>query len=100
MAGSRDAGIRLEIPLYLLPSLKALEAVSFNLKRKNPGTKRSIKFDDQEMDLILDFNIDPSGAGAWRRVSASQAKMMKPKLGKSNASGLSDDELTGLMDIS
>ena len=98
IAGAQDAGIRLEIPLYLQPSLKALEAVSYGLKQKNPGVKRSIKFDDQELDLVLDFNVDPEGSGSWRRVSAAQAKLMKSKINKSKASGLTNDELTDLTD--
>ena len=100
LAGAADAGIRLEISLYSQPSLKALEAVSYGLKQKNPGVKRSIKFNDQEMDLVLDFNVDPDGVEVWRRVSASQAKVMKPKISKNKASGLTDDELTGMMDLS
>ena len=59
LAGHDDAGIRLEIPSFLQPSLKALEAVSYNLKKKNPDIKRNIKFDDGEMDLVLDFCLSP-----------------------------------------
>ena len=55
LAGEKDAGIRLEIPRYLQSSLKSLEAVSFALKKKNPEMKRNIKFDDDYMDLVLDF---------------------------------------------
>ena len=82
LAGTSDAGNCLEIPLYLQPSLKALEAISYGLKQKNPGIRRSIKYDDQEMDLVLDFNVNPDGSGVWRRVSASQAKIMKSKISR------------------
>ena len=41
-----------EIPFCLQTSLKALESVSYNLKQRNPSIKRSIRFDDQAMDLV------------------------------------------------
>ena len=56
LAGDNGAGIRLEVPRGLQPSLKALEAVSYNLKQKNNGIKRNIRFDDLAQDLVLDFN--------------------------------------------
>ena len=59
LAGSPEAGIRLEIPQYLQPSLKSLEAVSYALKKKFPGIRRNIKFDDEKLDLVLDFCTDP-----------------------------------------
>ena len=61
LAGDQSTGIRLEIPGYLQTSLKALEAVSFALKQKNLDMRRNVKFDDAEMDLVLDFSVDPEG---------------------------------------
>ena len=77
LAGAPDTGIRLEIPNALQSSLKALEAVSYELRQKHPGIKRSIKFDDDQMDLVLDFNIRPEDGGEWKRVTAVQGKVMK-----------------------
>ena len=57
LAAHPEAGIRLEIPHSLQPSLKALEAVSYKLKQKYPDIRRNIKFDDQEKDLILDLSL-------------------------------------------
>ena len=68
LAGSPDAVIRLEIPTSLQPSLKALETVSFHLKKKHPKLRRNIKFDDAEMDLVLDFSTDPDFGAPWRKV--------------------------------
>ena len=101
LGGTRDAGIRLEIPFNLQSSLKALEAVSYQLKQKNQGVKRNIKFDDSDMDLVLDFNVDPEGSGVWKWVSATQAKQMKQKINSAagQSSLLSNDELGSLMDI-
>ena len=61
LAGDVGAGIRLEILGFLQSSLKALEAVSFALKQKHPKMRRNVKFDDIEMDLVLDFSLDPEG---------------------------------------
>ena len=73
LAGDRDAGVRLEIPYSMQSSLKALESVSYHLKQKHPKIRRNIKFDDDEMSLVLDFNTDPDGSGTWRQVGAAQA---------------------------
>ena len=102
LAGCRDAGIRLEIPYYLQPSLKALESVSYNLKSKNDKIRRSIKFDDVKMDLVLDFNVDPEGSGAWRRITADQAKKMKSKINRTagQAHEMTDQELDDMMETS
>ena len=52
------------------------------------------------MDLILDFNTDPDNDGVWRRISAAQARTMKPRLNKrqgNRAAEVTDAELEGLM---
>ena len=101
LAGQKDAGVRLEIPYSLQPSLKALEAVSYHLKQKNPGLRRNIKFDDQQMDLVLDFNPDPENRDGWRTVTAAQALEMKKKIKTTSGKSvtITDDELSGMMDI-
>ena len=100
LAGSPEAGIRLEVPRGLQPSLKALEAVSYSLKQKNSNIRRSIKFDNASLDLVLDFNTDPDGSGVWRRVTAAQAKQMRGKIGRpaGGAAHITDAELEGMMD--
>ena len=98
LAGSRDAGIRLEIPHQMQPGLKALESVAFHLKQKHPRMKRNIKFDDQSMELVLDFNTDPEGGGSWRQVGTTLAKQMKTKLQIRKAAAVSDQELDALLE--
>ena len=53
------------------------------------------------MSLVLDFNIDPDGNGGWRQVTAKQAKQMKAALksGSGHAQSVSDQELSGLLDM-
>ena len=81
------------------PSLKTLEAISYNLKQKNKGMKRSIKFDDTEMDLVLDFNTDPDNGGDWKRITASQAKAMQSRIpkGAGRTVTLTDGELENMI---
>ena len=51
------------------------------------------------MDLILDFNVDPSNGGLWKRITATQAKGMKSCLQNSagGAVNLTDGELEGML---
>ena len=94
LGGDPGAGVRLEIPQFLQSSLKALESVSFALKKKHPNTRRNIKFDDERMDLVLDFCLEPSEDDArWRKIRPDQASRVKKKLGGSGPS--SSDEVTG-----
>ena len=48
-----NAGMRSHIPVNLKANFHHLESVRFSLKKKFPGLKRSIKFDDDLMDLSL-----------------------------------------------
>ena len=101
LAGCTDAGIRLEIPVRLQPHLKALEAVSYHLKKKHPGMKRNVKFDDDEKDLVLDFCLDPD-QGNWKKVWPEQAKKLKAKLGIVGSGRIEEvtgDELESLIDV-
>ena len=91
--------MRLEIPRSLQPSLKALEDVSFHLKMKFPNIRRNLKFDDGDLDLVLDFCTDPAKNTPWRKVRPQQAKEMKKKLGMQSgrAVDVSSQELDNLL---
>ena len=80
-------------------SLKALESVSYNLKQKFPKIRRNIEFDDNELDLVLDFNTDPDGGATWRKVTTKQVKILKQqmKLASGQAEAMSDQELSGML---
>ena len=101
LAGQSDAGIRLEIPNDLQASLKALEAVSFNLKKKYPNMRHNIKFDDSERDLVLDFCTDPNANKPWKKVRPAQAKALRKKLAKGNGGtgDVSDEELGRMLSV-
>ena len=98
LAGDSGAGICLEVPRHLQSSLKALE--SFNLKRKNPGLKRNVKFDDASLDLVMDICLDPDNSSTWRRITPACAKAMKKKLNVSRGNEVGQDELEKMLDDS
>ena len=67
----KNAGLRLEIPDTLRPSLRALESVAYNLKRTNPGMRRNVKFDDEKLDVVMDVRLNDSGT--WKKIRPGQA---------------------------
>ena len=67
-----DVGVRLEVPNFLKASMKALQSLSYDLKQKHHSARRNILFEDDSLDLVLDFCL---GEGQkWRRVTAEQAR--------------------------
>ncbi len=67
-----EVGVRLEVPNFLKASMKALQSLSYDLKQKHHSARRNILFEDDSLDLVLDFCL---GEGQkWRRVTAEQAR--------------------------
>ena len=78
LAASREGkhpnsvGLRLQIPTHLLGKFNTLNQHGFDLKRKyGDGLKRHIKFDDMELDLVMDVRL-PEGE-EWIRVDYGTA---------------------------
>ena len=59
----RAAGIRLELPDNLISTFKILEHEGYLVSRGRPGSKRSIKYDDEAKSLIMDIKLPGSGLG-------------------------------------
>ena len=89
LAGHRDKGVRLEIPEFLRPSLRALESLSYMLKQSNPSLKRNVKFDDEVLDLVMDVRINE--AAPWRKIRPAQA--LEAKKGRADPSREESTEL-------
>ena len=70
LAGQSEAGLRIHVPGFLLDSFNALQSVGYLMKQKEADTRRSIKFDDNEHDLVMDVRI----GGEWNRITAAHAK--------------------------
>ena len=95
LAGS-NAGMRLEIPDNLRASLRALESVSYKWKKRHPGLKRNVKFDDEVMDLVLDIKIDDNAT--WRKIRPEQAMAVKLSLpSQDDEAEMDSNELHSMM---
>ena len=79
LAGKTSMGIRLEIPEHLRPSLRSLESISFDLKKRVPGMKRNIKFDDAVMDLVLDVKLGDDKP--WQKIRPENARAVAVRRG-------------------
>ena len=72
LGGARNAGIRVHIPRHLQAKFKQLDRMCFSLKASNPNLRRSIKFDDDIMDIFADVKSDDNSP--WKRMSPEDAK--------------------------
>jgi len=57
--------------IHLCGVFRVLERYAFNLKSEHSFFKRSIKFDDVELSLALDFCTEERGE--WQRITYSEA---------------------------
>ena len=64
-----EAGIRLALPDHLLSTFKILEHEAYQIVRRRPGSRRSIKFDDRIRSLVLDVKLPEA---AWVRLYPDQ----------------------------
>ena len=67
------AGIRLHVPGHLLTNFKVLENLGYQMRAVDGSVRRVIKFDDQNLDLMMDVKIKDR----WRRVRPAEAKAAK-----------------------
>ena len=97
LAGKK-MGMRLEIPEYLRPNLRALESMSYMMKQSNPQLKRNVKFDDEVMDLVMDIRTSPDGP--WRKLrpdQAMEAKKNRAAPSREQAGELDSDAIQSLL---
>ena len=96
LAGQDEAGIRLDVPEYLMSNFKALEGVSYDLKQKHGGVKRNIRYDDEVMDLVLDFKIDEEAG--WKRIRPQEARKTRSgRTGRNDREEVSLEDLLGIL---
>ena len=94
LAGHRGVGMALHVPGHLMDNLVALNGLGYSIKLKNPGTKRTVKFDDARQDLFLDICI----GGSWKRISPEEAKqVMKEVPNTSGSQSITIADLTSLV---
>ena len=96
LAGSsQDVGIRLEIPHHLRAAMRALQSVSFDIKTKHKDARRNILYDDDRLELVLDFSV---GEGKpWRRLYSDQAMARRKGRGAMAVAALDEAELDEIL---
>ena len=57
-----QCAMRLELPSHLLAQHRLLSQAAQNLRKSKTGTRTNIKFDDNTMDMVLDYRLD---GGQW-----------------------------------
>ena len=100
LANFRDeAGMRLHLPNHLQKDFKALMALSYDLKKRNPDLKRNVKFDEDDLGLFMDVQFKRDGQ--WKRVKPEHARRALEASGTSSRKGgpdsLKEDELVVLL---
>ena len=69
-AYGQQAGIRIHVPGFLLGSFQVLENLGYQMRQSDPDTRRSIKFEDDKMDLMMDIRDH----GVWKRIRPADAR--------------------------
>ena len=65
-----SAGMKLHIPGHLQGNFNTLQNLGYHLKQSDETIRRSIKFDDEREDLVMDVFVD----NAWQRIRPEEAK--------------------------
>ena len=90
-------GMRLHLPNHLQKDFKSLMGLSYDLKKIHALLKRNVKFDEDELGLYMDIQLNKDAP--WRRVKPEQARKALASAGtrKSGPAPIDDDELSDLL---
>ena len=61
----------LHVPDHLQKLFKAFMAVAYDLKKKFPDLKRSVKFDENPLSMFMD--LQTKEGSPWKRIQPEQA---------------------------
>ena len=64
----------MEVPHHLKFDFIVLEDICFQMKKTHPNMKRSVKFDDDRLGLMVDVNLVRDD---WKRIRPDQARAVK-----------------------
>lgn len=87
----QEAGMRLELPDHLQKSFKMLMNLAFDLKQKNSDLRRNIKFDEEDLNLYMDVQLEREGH--WKRFKRDQAKELAKNRKRRGPEQFDTDEL-------
>ena len=88
-------GLRAQFPGFLLENFRLLKNIGYNLRSSDDSVRRSVKFDDAALDLMMDVKIGDS----WKRIRPAEARIAvnnNPQL-RRGPEELTGDDLSGLM---
>ena len=80
-----EAGMRLHLPNHLQKDFKSLMSLSYQLKKKRPELRRNVKFDESDLGLYMDLQVELDGP--WRRVKPDQVRQAADKTGAGLSGG-------------
>ena len=92
----RKTGVQIDPPDHLRGHFQAFQRLAFQLKRKNPGLKRNIKFYDPELCLSMDLKT--SSESEWKCVSYEQAREILKKT-RARTESFSIEELESMAEV-
>ena len=96
LANCRDeAGVRLELPDHLQKSFRLLMNLAYDMKQKNSGLKRNIKFDEEDLGLYMDVQVERDGS--WRRIRLDRAREWASKRKRRGPEDIDAEELKSLV---
>ena len=87
--------MRLQIPAHLQKDFHALMNLSFDLKKRHPGLKRNVKFDEDDYGLFMDLKLNEGSD--WRRVKPEQARAANKGRTKDKLRTMEEGELQELL---
>ena len=69
--------------------------LSYDLKKRHPGLKRNIKFDEEDRGLFMDLKL--SEDKDWKRVKPEQAAAAAKKRNRNGTREMEEEELKSLL---
>lgn len=92
----RKIGLQLEPPDHLRSHYQAFQKLAFQMKRRHPALRRSIKFCDIDSSLSMDVLVRPGAE--WRTVCYEDAKSTLKK-SRERIESIPRDELDDMADV-
>ena len=93
----QEVGMRLELPDHLQKDFRLLMNLAYDLKKKNPDLKRNIKFDEDDLGLYMDVQMERDGP--WRRIKPDPVKQLsRTRRSARGPDMIEADELRSLVD--
>lgn len=90
-----NVGLRAQFPGFLLDTFRLLENIGYNLRASDDTVRRSVKFDDSAMDLMMDVKLGEE----WKRIRPAEARIAllnNPKM-RRGPEEMSGEDLSGLV---